>query len=145
MQEILEDVLCFEDSPWLKETPIWIAELSNGQTVFQWDDQPGSTERSTWIRLRNYCSKNNIRIRELYLRYWDHLVHIKRGARGYFYASGAGAWVNSGVTKRHFVIGILEGDEIKKFTYASPELCCIDSKVVPFDPDSINFWWGTDE
>lgn len=140
----MKDYLTFEDSDWLREMPIWIANLNNGQTVYQHDHAPGCEEPSTWIRLRNYCSDNNILIDNLYLRYWDHVVNIRSGAAGYYYANGVGAWLDSSApTKRHFIIGVLEGEIIRKSVYSNPELTFLEYKVSDFDPNSLNFWWGT--
>ena len=45
--------------------PIWIAELSNGEMIYQDDGKPDCYPESAWLRLKEYCEQNNLSIKSI--------------------------------------------------------------------------------
>ena len=37
--------------------PMWIAKLSNGETIYQDDGRPEVEPASAWLRLKDYCDQ----------------------------------------------------------------------------------------
>lgn len=63
----------------------WIASLSNGQTAFQKDEHPDMEFSNSWLGLKKYCEDNQIYVKDLYLRFRDHLEPIAKNADGFFF------------------------------------------------------------
>lgn len=74
---------------------LWIAQLSNGETIYSDDYRPGETEWNAWKRLRDYVHENNLQINKLKIKYKSHEYHLPDNADGYFFGHGAKALITN--------------------------------------------------
>ena len=91
--------------------PIWIATLSNGETIYQDDDRP-----------KQYCEENSFHITNLKVRNRTHIEEVGSGHDGYFFCKGAGALMFSDFVVHTYNIGVLKGDKLKVQIWRLPEL-----------------------
>lgn len=82
-------MLSFEEDHWLSEKkmfePRWIVGLTNGQTVFQDDARDGSEPSSAWLRLGEYCKRENVGISFMRLQFRTICVDVGRDADAFFF------------------------------------------------------------
>ena len=90
--------------------PIWIATLSNGETIYQDDDRPNIEPASAWVRLKQYCEENSFHITNLKVRNRTHIEEVGSGHDGYFFCKGAGALMFSDFVVHTYNIGVLMFD-----------------------------------
>tara|TARA_R100000808_G_scaffold5713_1_gene17196 strand:+ start:29728 stop:30204 length:477 start_codon:yes stop_codon:yes gene_type:complete len=103
---------------------IWMAELSNGETVYQDDGRKDVEPESAWIRLGMYCKDNNVHITCFTIQNGTNTVQIKEDADGYFFCKGAGGFLftSDGETYQSYIIGTLNDGLLRVHTYNVPEL-----------------------
>jgi|TARA_R110000824_G_scaffold118860_1_gene271274 hypothetical protein len=102
--------------------PIWIATLSNGDTIYQDDGRPDIEPSSAWVRLRLYCKQNDVHIVNMQVRNRSHVEDIGADHDGYFFCKGAGALIFGDMTLHTFNIGVLNEGKLKVRTWRLPEL-----------------------
>ena len=102
--------------------PIWIADLSNGETVYQDDGRPDVKPASDWTRLKIYCEENELHITRIKVRNRSHVEEAGSGYDGYFFCKGAGALLFGDLTIHTFNIGFLEEGRLRVRTWRLPEL-----------------------
>ena len=102
--------------------PIWIAKLSNDETVYQDDGRPDVEPESAWLRLKEYCESNNLYIKSMQVRNRSHVEDVGSGHDGYFFCKGAGALLFQDLTVHTFNIGHLENEKLYVRTWRLPEL-----------------------
>lgn len=105
----------------------WVVKLSNKQCVFQDDGRPGVYPESAWLRLKDYCSENDLWIVSMFLQFRSHVEHLPNNAAGYFFKKG----VRGGGfdTKELFLTGIQYGSEVEITKWYVPELL-VSSKEI---------------
>lgn len=67
----------------------WIASLSNGETIYE-DERRGL--EPTWVRLRSYCTQNDLSITNLRLQIAGTEIKLPSGQQGYLQKKVA--WCN---------------------------------------------------
>jgi len=102
--------------------PVWIAELSNGETIYQDDDRPGVDPPSAWKRLKTYCSANNIHITKMSVKNRSHIENVGSGDDGYFFCKSAGAFMFGDETIHSFVVGRLNDGKLLTRRWNMPEV-----------------------
>lgn len=122
--------LCLAYDDYLIDRPCWVAELSNGLTVYQDDGRPEVDPPSAWIRLRNYLKETGEYIKKMYLQFRSHIeTPLPEGAEGYYFShmllTAAGAKRNA----TFFVIGYLRGESIYIQKWKVPELQFVDAEL----------------
>ena len=116
-KELDDYIIKYADS-----NPIWIATLSNGETIYQDDDRPNVEPASAWVRLKQYCEENNFYITNLKIRNRTHIEEVGSDYDGYFFCKGAGALMFSDFVVHTYNIGVLEGEKLKVQIWRLPEL-----------------------
>lgn len=105
------------------DTTIWIVELDNGETIYQ-DEYEG--EKSAWLRLKQYCEENKLKIVDMRLQFRSHVEQVGKGYDGYFFRTAAGRWVSETKSKRptniYFLAGFLKNGTIYIKKWKTPEL-----------------------
>lgn len=97
-------MLCREpNDPFLEEKTIWIADLSNGERIYQ-DDGRGEPE-SAWLRLREYLQKEKLRITAFELRFRSNSVRIPINGRGCLFSKAVGKDWGSELQDNFYVVG----------------------------------------
>ena len=56
--------------------PMWIVELSNGETVYQDDDRPGIEPPSAWKRLKIYCDAHDLHVVKMNVKNRSHMENV---------------------------------------------------------------------
>lgn len=121
-------MLSFSEDEFIREQQlahkqvIWIAELSDGRSVYQ-DD--GREPEPAWIRL----SRSGLSIVSLRLQFRRNVVDpLPKNAEGYFYSRGMTAVMGGGCYP-FVVIGACAGEDVHVVRYRVPELEKIDEEV----------------
>lgn len=112
-----------------ESTPIWIAQLSDGQIAYQ-DESIGNS----FLKLREYCIDNNLYITDLKLRFRSHLEHVYDG-------SGDGLFLRKSILGGIFdlrnyhslIIGRVEKDIIYTNKWSVPELINTEQDERPIE------------
>lgn len=102
--------------------PLWVATLSNGETVYQDDGRPNIKPASAWIRLKAYCEINDLYITNIKVRNRSHIEDIGSNYDGYFFCKGAGGVMFGDMTIHTFIIGTLTGEKLSVRKWRLPEL-----------------------
>src|SRR5690606_30380695 len=78
----MENSPAFEDKSHYEDHCIWIATLSNDQTVYQDDwNTPSAFER-----MRDYCRENQLFVRSVLIRFRSHVEKVYDGeGEGFFF------------------------------------------------------------
>lgn len=105
----------------LKVDTIWIATLSNGETVYQDDILPDSTIPA-WIRLGDYCRENELHVTCLELGFRRFRKKLPSNKEGYFFCKSLLGAMFSPVTLQYYTIGYVEKDIIHTQKWKVPEL-----------------------
>lgn len=100
---------------------IWIAKLSSGIEVYQDDDRPG-LEPSAWLRLKEYCQKNNENITNIVLRFRSHYENIEPNKKGYVFCKSCIAILGNDSSYNIYKIGFIENNHIIMQKWKVPEL-----------------------
>ena len=102
--------------------PLWIATLSNGETIYQDDGRPNVKPLSAWSRLKKYCEDNHLHITNIKLRNRSNVVDVGSNHDGYFFCKSAGALMFGDMTMHSFIIGTLTGEKLSARKWRLPEL-----------------------
>lgn len=120
--------------------PMWIVNLSDGTTAYQSDDNPLMEHHNSWLCLKKYAEENKLYIKDMILRFRDHVEVVGSGAKAYFFVHMIlGNFV--GYSQLFYNTGVLEGDTIKVNQWIIPELIVLESSIKkltdPFVTDSL--------
>lgn len=115
-------MICKEIDLFIVGNPMWVARLSNGETVYQDDYRPDYEESSAWIRLSQYISINKLKIVNLGLRFKTNQFWMEPDKPGYFFSKVAGATWGDDNTFHYYKIGYIDGNMVKTWQYTLPEL-----------------------
>lgn len=101
----------------------WVAQLSNGELIYQDDNRPGKYPESAWLRLKKYIEDNQLKIDNLWLRFRSNQVKcLPEKAEGYYFCKAAGGMLGSTLTVHCYMLGYLTKDKIVVYSYKVPEL-----------------------
>ena len=116
--------VCLQEDEFIKGKVRWIAELDNGDKVYQDDDREGEKEAKAWIRLGYYIKENNRKITAVYLQFWDHIEKVAEESDGYYFIRCAGAFNGDSRTYEHYIIGTYnkETTDITTTRWLIPEI-----------------------
>lgn len=114
---------------------LWIAELSNGETIYSDDDRPGEENWNAWSRLKNYVEVNNLKINKLKLKYKSNEISLPDNAEGYFFMHGAKALLTNEYQHRVtcYIVGYVENNQIHITWYKVPELWVEETEIRHLD------------
>lgn len=116
--------VCFSVDDFLFEAdlPMFMAELSDGTTVYQDDNRPG-LEPNAWHRLRSYLYEKKLNITRLLVKFRSHVEVIGSSEYGYFFRRGVLGIYGSTTSVQRFVCGLLQADDtFNVFVYNTPEM-----------------------
>ena len=102
--------------------PMWIVELSNGETVYQDDDRPGIEPASAWKRLNTYCDAHDVHVVKMNVKNRSHMENVGEGDDGYFFCKCAGAFLFGDETEHSFVVGKLNDGKLFTRKWRMPEV-----------------------
>jgi hypothetical protein len=122
-------MICEKEDNFLEDKTIWVAVLSNGQTVYQDDNRIDYEEKSAWLRLKRYISENQLKIKTFYIKFRSNTVlSTPSDASGYFFSKGImGSVATSNVF--YYLVGHIENGKVYIKKFKIPELLCFDQEV----------------
>lgn len=129
--------VCKVDDDYVYDRPRWVAELSNGDTIYADDDRPGVEPSSAWQRLRTYCTEGHHHIVRLWVQFRSNRILIEpENAPGYFCMRNSfGVW-GEDESYQAYIIGPYDGDgKANLVRYKTPELAPLDGEVREVMPD----------
>lgn len=100
--------------------PRWEVVLNNGEKIFM-DDGEGEPA-SAWLRLRKYCSDNNLWITSMLFGFRSNVIYLPNNAEGYFFCRGALGSMGSDKTIDYFIVGALTNGILTTTKYRVPEM-----------------------
>jgi len=111
--------------------------LSNNETIYLDDGRDGVQPSSAWLRLKQYCETNKLRIRDV-IAICDKgkIPLIENAEDKRLFAIGRVSWFN-GISIDMFNLGVVEGDTIKVASYAKYPFGLVE---VTFRPTQGNEW-----
>ncbi len=107
-----------------KRDAIWIVKLSNGEYIYQDDNRPGIQPNSAWVRLKQYCEKNNLKIVSFDIEFRSNKIEFPRNADGYFFSRAIGAWLGES-SNEQFAVGVIDKNQVHIQYFQIPELYLI--------------------
>jgi|TARA_Y100000310_G_C20488672_1_gene718056 hypothetical protein len=114
---------------------VWVAELSNGQTIYQDDERDGVEPESAWERLGIYCKENSFYVVDMYVQNGTNVVQVGKDYDGYYFCKGAGGFLHGdGRTYHTYIVGTLENGLMQVAHYNVPEMTVGFTETR--DPDS---------
>ena len=102
--------------------PHWQVVLNNGENVFQDDGRPGEFPTNAWLRLKEYCEKNDLYIVDMNIRFRDNVYAKPSNMDGYNFALGVRGAFGSTVTMQLFFVGTLQTEVLKVQCWKVPEM-----------------------
>lgn len=118
-------MICTSFDEYVKYKPIWIAQLSDGTTVYQDDYREGLEVPVAWRRLKQYTSFKEIGVVDLYLRFRSNIIRpLPKDGDGYFFCNKILQPVTSSkkIIINFYVIGVVKNKLVFTQTYKIPEL-----------------------
>lgn len=111
-----------------KDKAFWRAELSNGLTVYQDDYRPG-LQHSAWLRLKEYCSINNVFVAKMWITFRSHTEFCGESTTGFFFTLGIKAYPNSTRQEDRFICGPIIDGNIHVNIWKVPEIITVESEI----------------
>jgi len=131
-----------------KRTAIWVAELTNGETVYQDDYRPGVSPHSAWLRLASYLrGQEGLGIRKLYLKFRSNIHRniLPEDAEGYFFCKSILGNFGHSDRLSFFLLGHLTNGQVMVQKWSVPELIHQSTEIRdPLNNDCLirNPWYG---
>lgn len=125
-------MICTSFDDYVRYKPIWIAELSDGTTVYQDDNREGLEIPVAWRRLRLYTKIEKTKIVDLYLRFRSNIIRpLPRNGDGYFFCNKILQPITSKnrIIINFYVIGVVKNKLVFTQTYKIPELLLAEQSV----------------
>ena len=131
--------VCKQEDEFTIEQMRWLADLSNGETILQDDNRPGTDPPQAWLRLAEYCRQQNAHVVNLRLQFRSHHESpLSYNAPAYFFARKIGAMAFSGQTEAvnqdHFYLigeAIPDKDTVRIYHFKVPEIILVDTEERP--------------
>lgn len=126
----LENNLCTNEyDPFLDEKSIWIANLCNGEAIYQDDDRGGREIKSAWLRLKRYINKHDLKITSLSFKFRSHVLQLPAPIDGAYFSRAILGNYDEETNIHFFVYGVYEkGKPIQCDWYRVPEIILFDSR-----------------
>lgn len=125
----------------------WIANLTNGERIYQDDGRPEVEPESAWLRLKEYVHTNKLAIRDLIIQFRSHIVQVnKEPVDGFFFRNKIlGSFGNPECTN-FFVVGTLKDGIVSVTSYQIPEIEVesTDTRKVEDCLDGLIFNYGSE-
>jgi hypothetical protein len=106
------------DQDFYERKPRWEILLSNGIKVFDTDQ----SNKSTWISLKEYCRKNNLKIVQFSIGFRDNVVTLPNNKDAYYFRRMSKFDFGSERTSEYFIVGYKDGDGFEVQKYIVPEM-----------------------
>lgn len=118
------------DDDYLESNTIWIASLSNGETIYR-DD---TLNEYMWLDLKQYVEQNELSILSVRLKFRSHVVHLPNPQKCCFIGKAIGRWSTSLHNDHYLIYGTMCADgKICRDWYVCPSLIQTQSDIVHVD------------
>jgi hypothetical protein len=105
-------MVCTQIDDFIKEKSVWVAVLSNGETIYADDNRDGLEPKSAWKRLKEYVSANNLQVVRFGIKFRSHQEWLPDNCPGYFFANGIGATLFTNKNINYQILGYVEDGKI---------------------------------
>lgn len=126
-------MLSKEKDHWLEEKyefeAYWVAELSNGETIYQDDYRDGVNPPSAWERLGIYCSEKNLDILKLSVKWRSQNFTIGQTTDGFFFCRSILGNINSKDSIHYYILGTLQNGVLRTVKYRVPDMAKCEEEV----------------
>ena len=126
------------DDDYVENNTIWIAVLSNGETVYQ-DDR---IDFLMWQSLKRHVEDNQLAVADMKFKFRSHVVHLPKPRKCVVFSRAAGRWSTSQTTDYYYIYGVDCEAEIHRDWYIVPSLIPMESdiKVASQLPEKTIIW-----
>ena len=109
----------------LEENTCWIVELSNGETIYQYD----LDNVSSWIELKKYIYEENLEIKKMYLRFRSNILYpLEENAEGYFFSVGIIGIMTLKNNINFYLLGTVKNNNVRIQKIKIPELIVFEEE-----------------
>jgi len=124
-------MICIKPDEFIEEKVRWIADLSNGISVYQDDNREGCIEPIAWKRLKQYIKSEKVFIINLHLQFRSNIINVFNGIEtdGYFFGNKIVQFLGGG-SLNFFIVGYIKSNLIYRKTFKVPELVLADEDVI---------------
>jgi len=105
----------------------WVVKLNNDQNVYYDDYRPGLNEPSSWVRLKDYCTQNNLKIKDMYLQFRSHYESLPPNKERYFFCKCSRGHMQTKKTEQFYIAGYVENGSLITKKYSVPALILRDT------------------
>lgn len=115
-----------------KDKTYWKAKLSDGTVVYEDDDRPEYAQKSAWLRLKEYCTINNLFVQDMWIVFRSHTEYCGHSDIGFFFTKGA---LGSPATRTEYryICGPIIEDRIHTKVWRVPEVIEVESEIRPIE------------
>lgn len=124
-----------------KDSTIWIATLSDGRAVYQDDDRPEHEEKRSWVRLQEYCKKNNLFVKKMAIKFRSHTEHLPESEEGYFFRKGVLGSPAEKKTIHRYICGPIINGEINVTVFRIPEIIIEETEIRKIEGNEDGIIW----
>ena len=125
----VEATLCRESDDFLDEKTIWIANLSNDETIYQDDERVGRQPHSAWLRLKAYLKESDLKIKSFAFKFRSHHVQLPRPQDGCYFTKAILGQQDNATDLHFFVYGnYIRGKNIDCVWYRIPEIIVFNTR-----------------
>ena len=113
------------DKEYFEDKTCWVAELSNGESIYQ-DDK---NQTSTWKELKKYVIENNLLINKIYVRFRSNIIYpLDENSDGYFFSVGIIAMMTSSKNINFYLLGSIKNNNVRIIKIKVPELIIFEEE-----------------
>jgi hypothetical protein len=113
------------NAEYYEDKPIWIVELSNGESIYQYDTEG----KSSWLELKEYVYKNNLLIKKMYARFRSNIIYpLEENAEGYFFSIGIIGIMSCKNNMSYYLLGSLKNNNVKVHKIKIPEMITFEEE-----------------
>jgi hypothetical protein len=124
-------IVCKEKDDFLEDTPTWVADLSNGERIWQDDSRPGVEPPQAWYRLAEYLKIHKLQIVRLFLQNRSHFEFpLPENAPGYFFCKKILCDITGDVTIHSYIIGFWNMERVFRTEWVVPALIEVERDSV---------------
>lgn len=138
--------LSFQNDDWITEyregNPIWIATLSNYQTIYRDDGRWPNSEHSAWKRLMDYCILNNLYISKFRFGFRSNMFNLSDNADGYFFRQGVRAYYPT-PQYSFWRLGVVKDNKVHTIKWRIPEFIASEPEILDISKNEESIIWRT--
>lgn len=135
-------MITFQEDNFTRGKARWVAKISNGLECIQDDNRECLEKKQAWLRLKDYCQKEKVYIKELILQFRSNKISpLPKDAEGYFFCNKVLKFINDKKLINFFVIGTVHQNLLLTKTFVIPSLQLVSEEVRNLSSSSVEHSW----